>query len=775
MQVTEPTHSDSPVSSPFAHHLRHIRNITFPAEAHPVQETAARALALATGATVRASSSPSGFAVSLASAGWTSAPEDVPARHWAWLRLAEDGSGELTASEPALLFATARQLETGFDWLPAGDLERGVPLPLTFDWNRPLWDSVLTQSARSTRRFDPEAYVRRLAECGFTHVEVNGLASHVPFEDGVPGEYYNQFYTYCPGLSQFVDSRLTRGLYPAEYLQANLRRLKSLADLGRRYGLRPGILCFEPRTLPERFFQRYPTLRGARVDHPFRSHLPRYTLAQDHPVAREHYRELVRNLMEAVPDLSYMSVWTNDSGAGFEHTASLYVGRNGGPYLIREWRNHEKIAEAAGNSALRWLRLIHDAAAEVNPEFEVLLRIEPFKVEHDTIMAGLGNGLSIEAPSLLVRGYHLPYHHPRYAEQESAAGTLFHTEMDGAEQEKLRACRAGGFEPKLTYSVSSSFNMEPLLGIPFPRMLHRKLAALREQDVRCVSAFGGLLNLEATPYWPNPEVIRAFQLSPERPVDVVLRAAAARWAGEDRAAALVELWDGVEEAVSYLPLVPLYSNFGFVWLRTWVRPLVPDIEAIPREDRLYYERFLVSTPNNPSINDLGRDVLFELIDQASGERMARQFDENVVPRLDALLERLGGLADAGADTGGSAARVFKDLDDRVRALRCWVITQRNTCAWVAGVHGYLETDDGDRRRAWRAYLDEMIDRDLANTRDLLDLWETSSTEFILVSDHGETSFIYGDNLGEHLRRKLALTEQYRDREPRIDRDILWRV
>jgi hypothetical protein len=24
------------------------------------------------------------------------------------------------------------------------------------------------------------------------------------------------------------------------------------------------------------------------------------------------------------------------------------VGRNGGPYMIREWRNHEKIAETAG-------------------------------------------------------------------------------------------------------------------------------------------------------------------------------------------------------------------------------------------------------------------------------------------------------------------------------------------------------------------------------------------------------------------------------------------
>jgi len=46
---------------------------------------------------------------------------------------------------------------------------------------------------------------------------------------------------------------------------------------------------------------------------------------------------------------------------------------------------------------------------------------------------------------------------------------------------------------------------------------------------------------------------------------------------------------------------------------------------------------------------------------------------------------------------------------------------------------------------------------------------------MLVSDVSETSFIYGENFGDLLRRKLELTEQYRDRAPRIDRDILWRL
>jgi len=756
--------------------LTAVPSIGYPAGSPPVVETTAQALSdrLGLPAPRATDASIDGVRIALADGPWPLGPPSPPdqGRPWMGARIDANGQGEITASEPALLYAWVHWLCDGLTPEQQEALPNGLLCQAAFAWNRPLFDTTLTQGARTIRRFDAEAHVERMARCGFTHLEVNGLAFPEPREPGTPDEFYSPFYTYCPGLSQFVDSTLTRGVYDPAYMQANLNRLKRLAALGRRYGLKPGLLCFEPRTLPESFFQRYPTLRGARVDHPFRSHLPRYTLAQDHPVARDHYRQLMRRLMDEVPDLAYLSVWTNDSGAGFEHTASLYVGRNGGPYLIREWRSHEKIAEAAGESALRWLRLMQETAADVNPEFEVLLRIEPFKVEHDTIMAGMGKGLSVEAPSLLVRGYDLPYPHPHYPEQTSIAGTVFHVDMDEAERETLAAYRVQGFEPKLSYAAGSSFNMEPLLGIPFPRMLHRKLRSLHAMDARCVSAFGGLLHTEKTPYWPNPEVIRAFQLNPALPIDEVVQGLAARWAGADHARPLAHLWEAIEEAIGYFPMVPLYSHFGFVWLRTWVRPLTPNLEAVPRDDRRYFERYMVSTANNPNINDLGRDVLFELMTRESGRRMADQFDTNVMPRLEAALDRAKALA---ASAPAPARAVFIDLRDRIRALRCWATTQRNTCAWVGGVYGYLDAETEAEKARHVAYVQDMIDRDLANTRDLLDLWENSETEFMLVSAVGETSFIYGENLGDLLRRKIELTQTYRHAEPSIDRDIIWRL
>ncbi|HUR57071.1 MAG TPA: hypothetical protein VM029_05150, partial [Opitutaceae bacterium] len=354
-----------------------IRAVFHPEAPMPGELTAATELARMSGGVASAAGGSAERGVMVALAGRATgvklpaAAKSAPA--WMWLHIADDGAGEIVASHGAFLFAAVRLLANGVGDLTREKLAAGVFLPATFGWHRPHWDACFTQYWRSARGFDPEHYVAALAEAGFTHCEVNGLQAHLPHEDLVAHEYYSQFYTYAPGFNHFVDTALTKGTWPALYLDANLNHLRKLADLGRRYGLKPGVCMFEPRTLPERFFTKHPTLRGARVDHPFRSRLPRYTLAQDHPIVQRHYREALQKLMRAVPDLSYMSVWTNDSGSGFEHTASLYVGRNGGPYMIREWRNHDKVAEAAGRSIVRYLQNLRTAAAELNPDFDVIL------------------------------------------------------------------------------------------------------------------------------------------------------------------------------------------------------------------------------------------------------------------------------------------------------------------------------------------------------------------------------------------------------------------
>lgn len=756
-----------------------VRLVNFPARCQPVEKTAAAELARLTGAKVApANRAGAGVNVALAPRDWAKTlPKSKAATPgWMWLKLADDGTGEIIADTGALLYAAVRLLAHGLPDAARAKLDRGLFLPVTFPWHRPHWDACLTQYWRSARKFDRERYIATLAETGFTHVEINGLQAHMPMEDSVQAEYYPQFYTYTPGFNHFVDTPLTAGLWQPHYLEANLNNLKSIAALGRKYGLKPGVCMFEPRTLPERFFQRYPTLRGARVDHPFRSRLPRYCLAQDHPVTKQHYRAAIQNLMKAAPDLSYMSVWTNDSGSGFEHTGSLYVGRNGGPYMIREWRNHDKIAQAAGESIVRYLANIQSAAAEINPDFDIILRLEPFKLEQDHIKAGMNRHITWEAPSLLVRGYSLPYAHPKYPEMSGAAGSPLQTEIDPSERKVLEESRARGAEPTLQYSASSTACFEPLLGIPYPRLLRKKLESMRDLGIKRASALGGLGNPSVAPYWPNPAVLRATQFTPEIPIDDVLLTAARSFVGEKYAARLVACWDAFEEAVSWQPPVMLFSGFAFTWQRTFDRPYVPDIEAIPAKERAYYERHGCFQHNNPGINDLGKDVLFDIVTKEQGIKAVANYDKQCLPRVDQLIATLEKLVAQSSHEREpvDAAAVFIDLLDRARGYRAVCGSIRMVAAWCAHVYGYLDSTKAAEKRKHEKALQAAIDAELVNTQNLIDLLEADRTEFMTLSAIGNNTFCYGEDLPQLLREKIRLMKKYRHNTPRIDKDILWR-
>ncbi|MFQ5772759.1 MAG: hypothetical protein ACE5HX_19645, partial [bacterium] len=93
----------------------------------------------------------------------------------------------------------------------------------------------------------------------------------------------------------------------------------------------------------------------------------------------------------------------------------------------------------------------------------------------------------------------------------------------------------------------------------------------------------------------------------------------------------------------------------------------------------------------------------------------------------------------------------------------------------AGVFAYLNTHDVTAKKKWRGYLDEMIDKEIKNANELLELWQTSDVEFMVISDRGETSFIYGENFGELLQIKIELMKKYRLIEPRIDEEIMWKI
>ncbi len=178
------------------------------------------------------------------------------------------------------------------------------------------------------------------------------------------------------------------------------------------------------------------------------------------------------------------------------------------------------------------------------------------------------------------------------------------------------------------------------------------------------------------------------------------------------------------------------------------------------------------TFNNPNLVDLGADILWTLLTREQAEAAVAQADRTTWTKLD---EAIGTLRQAAQATEGRGRAVFVDQLDRLRALRSYFRTLRNTAAWIAGVHGYIEAKDPAEKDRRRAMVKAMVDDEIANARDLAALFESSKTRFMPIDPTGETFNMYGTNLPGLIRRKVALMEAHRNDEPRIDADFMWRL
>lgn len=661
---------------------------------------------------------------------------------WFRLQLSPDGGGELSASHTYLLYAAFCRIRDEWSGDDIGEYREGRTVSMRFPWIEGN-DGFFAVLPRLVRNYDPEATIQELARLGCSHVSVNVLASPAAFEQGVPGEIYPRFYASSPDLDQFVASDLTRGLYPPEYLQANLDLLKRNVALALAYGLTPGLTVCSPRTMPEAFFARYPYLRGARVDHPFRSYRPRYTATLSHPVVRWHYAQLMRAMMREAPQLTFLNLWTNDSGSGFEYVSTLYAGRNGGAYLIREWKSDEAIARAAGDNVLRYLRLLRDAASETNPRFRVITSLSWFGSEKDIILNGLGDRLDLSI---------------------SPADTT-----DTRRWPVIRALETKSSHLFGTARAAANY----ILGVPIPWLSHDRLAAAVAPGVRQLTVAFDPPSL--VPWSINREIVRTFQSGPPRTVDEIVESTARRWCGTNEGPILVKAWRLADQAVRSFPDVPLYgTSWAFPLYRHWVRPFVPDISAIPDSERAYYEQHMIATFNNPTLIDFGADALWLLIDRERAEAIVRTCDSLVWKPLDGAIALLEGSLKREADSA-AAAGVLQDQYDRLRALRCYFRTLRNVAGWIAGVHGYMAASSRDAQMAMRSAVRATIDDELRNTEDLLRLWNSSRTEFMPVAALGENYSLYGKNFGLLLQKKIDLMNKHRDDTPSVDPNFMWRM
>ena len=677
---------------------------------------------------------------------------ELPAgSEWMYFKLDEKGGGELIASRPHLIYTLFCHIRDNYLDVAAAEFVAGKLIPITLAGINARDDlltgrsSFLINRERQVQHSDIEVSFQEMARIGSAQVVVNELALPFGYDRGPEGEVYYRFYDYLPDLDQFVETKFNQGTYPPEHLSANLNSLKRLARLADKYGLIPGMEIANPRSAPESLLKRYPFLRGARVDHPFRCFEPRYALTLAHPAVRWFYAELMRTLLREVPELGFISTLINDSGSGFEFTSSLYPGRNGGPYIIKEWETDAAIAQAASKNVIRYYRLLRDVAHETNPDFRIVTSLRNIAEESGIIIAGIDNGIDL-----------------RMVSQRS--------DVDGDSwKEQLEAARQKNSDFVADAITRAS---EFVLGVPSPWQVHQILSKTRSGGFSRVDVY--LDPPYLVPHSVNRDVIRAFQVAPSRDIDDIIAQSARLQVGREFADTLKGIWQLADQAVQAAPCEGLYAGNGFIWYRFWARPMVPDIGAIPEGDRRYYEKHFLSHFNNAHNVDFAADMLWQIVSPEQCDAEFRWFDTEVWGPLDKAID----LAKRAVDQAASepaALEVFGDLRDRLVAYRCYAMTMRNLAAWIAGVHGYLQADNEAEKQSRLTLVQEMVASELANAKALLKLWESSVVDFMPVNAYTETMHEYGANFGEVLQQKIELMEKYGDRLPYIDPNYMWRM
>jgi len=127
----------------------------------------------------------------------------------------------------------------------------------------------------------------RLKSYGQVQVLVSETADK-NWQEIPPGDSpWHEYACYIPGPWVYFPHPKIAPFIDAQFVQANRKLLSQKVATLQRLGLSALFESNHAHFLPEAFFQKYPELRGPRVDHPRRSRLEAFSLCLDLPETRE--------------------------------------------------------------------------------------------------------------------------------------------------------------------------------------------------------------------------------------------------------------------------------------------------------------------------------------------------------------------------------------------------------------------------------------------------------------------------------------------------------
>jgi hypothetical protein len=177
-----------------------------------------------------------------------------------------------------------------------------------------------------------EAFAKQMARLkpfGRVDVSINNCAEKADFEIPPGGSPWHEYASYNQAVHIFFPDVKLIPFLPADFVNKNKQLLLSKAAIIRRSGLEVAWAATDPLFLPEAFFEKYPHMRGPRVDHPRRSLYPAFAACFHQQETIDMYKNMVTQLFKNVPEINTFRFHINDAGSGQCWSQGSYTGPNG--------------------------------------------------------------------------------------------------------------------------------------------------------------------------------------------------------------------------------------------------------------------------------------------------------------------------------------------------------------------------------------------------------------------------------------------------------------
>ena len=406
---------------------------------------------------------------------------------------------------------------------------------------------------------DFESFARRAKQSGATHIVLTGEdLPWASWQMDTPGDPYPAWAMSNIGLLKIATPAALKPYLPQDYAGQVMGILRDRCAVLRKLGLKAAFTTFEPQILPEAVYEAHPLWRGPQVDHPLRSRVPRFAPSVDNPEVLALYRESIKALLAACPEIEILSLHTNDSGSGMSWSGGLYEGPNGNT-LYRDQKMYQRYNAFFG-ALQAGARDARPGALEIDADW--------VRESAPELIAGrLGPGMAVSnlegpgaTPYKAEVGFLLDYFYPFYPAQGIPIPVRYLEELEKGSQSAA---------PRLFY----------LLGDRFDSDLY----------FRIYDAF--VKN-------PTQDEVSRMRL---------LRAIAAERAGEEGAGALLDAWlalHRIQRDTDILNFGGTTLYIGGVHQRWLTRPFVPFPEELKSEETQYYREYQFQARTEERARDL---------------------------------------------------------------------------------------------------------------------------------------------------------------------------